>query len=196
MNRAEFRKKLVLLRQTNEVACLLHYARIYAKHYPEDHYGWAVMGDALTDLGQYAEADTVLKNALRLAPEYHIGAVCGLIGHLHREKGDLNRAEKWYRRTVKEDKPNTLNLVILGGCLAKQGNLAEAKQCYRKAIRLASHPIDEALFNLGLLLRAESRYQQAANCFRQTIEVDPKYSPAKHALKDLEKVLALKKKKS
>ncbi len=86
-----------------------------------------------------------------------------------------------------------MNLVILGGCLAKQGKYQEAKQCHRRAIRLATGPIDEALFNLGLVLRAEGRHRQAADCFRQAIELDPKYAPAKRALKDVEKALALKK---
>jgi tetratricopeptide (TPR) repeat protein len=194
MNRAAFQKMLVSIRQANEVACLLYYARIYTKHYPEDYYGWAVLGDGLTDFASYQEADTALKRALRLAPKYRTGAVCALIGHLHREKGDHLRAEKWYRRAIKEDGPDTLNLVILGGCLAKQGRYQEARQCHHKAIKLATHPIDEALFNLGLVNRAEGRLQQAAEYFRQTLEIDPKYSPAKRALKDVEKVLALKKK--
>lgn len=194
MNRAAFKKMLVSIRQANEVACLLHYARIFTKHYPEDYYGWAVLGDGLTDFASYREADAALKRALRLAPEYRVGAVCALVGHLHREKGDHVRAEKWYRRAIKEDGPNTLNLVILGGCLAKQGKFQEAKQCHRKAIKLASDPVDEAFFNLGLVLRAEGRLQQAADNFRKSLEIDPNYPPAKRALKDVEKVLALKKK--
>lgn len=193
MNRAAFKKKLISLRQANEVACLLYYARAYAKHYPEDYFGWAVLGDALTDIGQYPEASVVLKNALRLAPENRAGTVCVLMGHLYREKCDLARSELWYRRAIEKDGPNTLNLVMLGGCLAKQGKFQEARQCHRKAIRMATNPIDEALFNLGLVLRAESRYRQAADCFRRAIEIDPKFAPAKRALKDVEKALALRK---
>lgn len=45
--------------------------------------------------------------------------------------------------------------------------------------------IDEAYHNLGLILRAQGRLREAADCFRRAIELDPEYDNAKEALDDV-----------
>jgi tetratricopeptide (TPR) repeat protein len=112
------------------------------------------------------------------------------LGQLYRERGELSGAIRCYRRAVGLG-PSTSTLVLLGGALAKKGDLAEAKRCHRRAARLATENPDEAYLNLGLILRAERRYEQAIACFDRAIEHDPKYTIAKNARADCIRALAI-----
>ena len=63
---------------------------------------------------------------------------------------------------------------------------------YRQATRCTTGCTDEAFFNLGLVLRAQERFEEAAGCFREAIRIDPKYRVAKRALRDVELCLRYK----
>ena len=43
--------------------------------------------------------------------------------------------------------------------------------------------------NLGLVLLAQERFEEAAECFREAIHLDPGYRAAKKALRDVEQCL-------
>ena len=73
--------------------------------------------------------------------------------------------------------------------LAKQGEFAEAKRCHRRAIKLETSPPDEAYYNLGLILRAERRFAAALDAFDAAIRIDPDYSLAKCARRDVRTML-------
>jgi tetratricopeptide (TPR) repeat protein len=99
-------------------------------------------------------------------------------GGYYDAKGDLRRAEQWYRKAANEDQGG---LVYLGGVLAKQGRFAEAKRYHRQATRAAESDLlarDEAYYNLGLILRAERRYRDALECLDRAIVLDPHYTVA------------------
>ena len=76
--------------------------------------------------------------------------------------------------------------------MAKQGKFSEAKKYHKKAIKVASDVPDEAYYNLGLILRAEERFEDACECFDKALELDPDYTIAKEARSDVLKVLQLK----
>jgi tetratricopeptide (TPR) repeat protein len=83
-------------------------------------------------------------------------------------------------------------LVFLGGVLATQGRLAEARRYHRQATRAPEDDRlarDEAYYNLGLLFRAERRYREALAHFDRAIALDPKYTVAMSARADLESAL-------
>jgi tetratricopeptide (TPR) repeat protein len=40
-----------------------------------------------------------------------------------------------------------------------------------------------------LVLRAQERYEEAAECFERALELDPKYAAAKKALRDVRRAL-------
>jgi tetratricopeptide (TPR) repeat protein len=50
--------------------------------------------------------------------------------------------------------------------------------------------VDEAYFNLGLVLRAQERYQEALACFEKALELTPDYREAITAKSDVEKAIA------
>ena len=49
---------------------------------------------------------------------------------------------------------------------------------------------DEAYLNLGVVLLAQERYEEAAQCYQRAIEIDPEYRLAKWLLRDVKKILA------
>ena len=144
-------------------ALLFELATDYTQRYPDNYWGWIVLADALSDLARYGEAERALRQARRLVPAERRINVYAHWGHLYDRKCDLKRAERWYRRALKEKRSkNTMRcLIYLGGVLAKQGRFAEAEECQRKAISLSTDPPDEAYYNLGLVLRARGKYKDA-----------------------------------
>ena len=81
-----------------------------------------------------------------------------------------------------------------GGALAKQGKLADAKRCHRRATRAPADPLlarDEPYFNLGLIDRAERRYKEALVNFDRAIALDPNYALALEARADVQAALQL-----
>jgi tetratricopeptide (TPR) repeat protein len=179
---------------SNNVSCHRHYAKLYTAKYPNDMFGWIALADALSKIAQYSEARDALKKAEILSSSDHQHIVYHQIGHLYREKGDHRRAEQWYRKSV-EANGTTRNLIFLGACLAKQGNFSEAKKYHRKAIKVSSDRPDEAYYNLGLILGAEEKYEEAYNCFEKALELDPDFTVAQEARSDVIKVMKLKSKR-
>jgi tetratricopeptide (TPR) repeat protein len=108
--------------------------------------------------------------------------------------GNYKRAENWYRKAVRE-KPLSTNLVFLGACLAKQGKFIEAKKYHLESIEVNTQESDEAFYNLGLISRAEESYKEAKKYFEKAIEICPDYPVAIDALRDINKLLKLQKKK-
>jgi len=165
-------------------------ARRYTHDYPKDFCGWIVLGDISGGLRQFAEARAALRTALKLAPRKHRANVYVQFGHLYREMGNDRRAAMWYERAA-TGLPRTSTITILGACYARLGDLNKSERCHRRAIKLASELPDEAYFNLGLVLRAEERYEEALACFTEAVKLDPKYRAAMVARDDVVAVMKL-----
>ena len=82
--------------------------------------------------------------------------------------------------------------VYLGILLFKGGKLQEAESVLRDAVKLGGE-IDEALANLGGVLLAQQRYEEAGECYRSALEIDHDYIFAKVRLLDVEHTLNFKK---
>lgn len=173
-------------------ACHHELARQYTRTYPSDPAGWIAFAEALITLARYDVAAQALRRARSLSKSSvrHQAIVWSTFGRLHRERGELSLAIRCYRRAVAL-RPMTSMLIFLGVALAMKGDLASAKLCHRRAARLATENPDEAYYNLGLILRAERRYEQAVACFDRAIEHDPKYTIARKARRDCLRALAI-----
>ncbi len=114
------------------------------------------------------------------------------MGHLHRARGDYKTAAVWYRRAIDKMPDEASGHIYLGGILARSGHLKEAETAHRAAIRCSQGCRDEACLNLGLVLRAQGRYDEAAACFEQALQLDPKYAAARKALRDVRSTLRFK----
>lgn len=165
-------------------ACHFELARQYTKTYPKKFWGWVALADVLARLARFQEARQALRRVERLAPPNRHADIYVEWGHFYNKKCALKTAERWYRRALK-GKVTMHRLVFLGGVLAKQGRLAEAKQCHSRAIRLSTSSADEAYYNLGLIFRAERKYNEALKCFERAVKLDPSYTMAETAWKDV-----------
>jgi tetratricopeptide (TPR) repeat protein len=150
------------------------------------------LAHALTGLGLYSKARIALKRLETLARDKNPYVVHARWGGYYNALGDLKRAERCFRKAA-DVEPSAL--VFLGGVVARQGRLAEARRYHRLATRAPEHDRlarDEAYYNLGLLFRAERRYREALASFERAIALDPKYSLALMMRADVESALKVK----
>jgi tetratricopeptide (TPR) repeat protein len=56
---------------------------------------------------------------------------------------------------------------------------------HARATRCIEGRLDEAYFNLGLVLRAQESFREAKEAFEQALELDPHYGEARQALADV-----------
>ena len=167
-------------------ALTVRYARWFLVKYPDFGFAWLVLGEALVGLARYEEAEQAIAKALEHLPAKTFRIAYSQMGHLFGESGDFDQAATWYRKAIEADPDHAGGRIYLGSILAKQGRLHEAEEVHRAAIRCEKGCIDEAYLNLGFVLRALDRFQEAADCFREAIRLDPEYRAAKRALRDVE----------
>ena len=171
--------------------CEDHFCR-----FPDDRFALIWYAMAKTELSQYSHAAKALRRFLSLCKTDRKGVRLASVqmAHLLREKGDLQKAALWYRRGLRADPKYGDGYIFLGFAAFKRGLLKQAERYYRKAIKIPAQALDEAYFNLGDILLAKKRYQEAIKCYCKAIEIDPKYRIAKKRLEDAE--LALQQKNS
>ena len=165
-------------------------AQQFLAEFHEHGPAWIILGIVLTDLARYEEAEQALKQAIRLCPKKPELAFNNM-GHLYRERGDYVQAAKWYRKAIAADPHDATSYIFFGAILAKQGRLHESEETHRTATKCPKGCIDEAFLNLGLVLRSQERFEEAAKCFREAIRLTPDYRDARQALRDTTRCLKL-----
>ncbi|MFG0294828.1 MAG: tetratricopeptide repeat protein [Maioricimonas sp. JB045] len=103
-----------------------------------------------------------LKRAREISPD--LEGIAHPLAVLYDRQGQVDAAEREYRRALKET-PRAADLHNdYGYFLYSQGRLADAEQALRKALELQQdHP--QAQINLGLVLAASDRYEEAFTQF-------------------------------
>ncbi|WP_238537808.1 tetratricopeptide repeat protein [Zavarzinella formosa] len=148
--------------------------------------------EMLYKMTRYEDAIRVYENALNWTDDSGRWAVFNQIGRLYQYWGRPADAEPWFRKAIELDPEELASHIFLGACQARQGKLSEAEKTYRAAIQWKdSGLLDEAYHNLGLVLRGQDRFAEAAECFRKAIELNPKYADVFEALKDVEKAIMI-----
>ena len=146
---------------------------------------WTLYGVALGQLALYEASGKAFRKALRNSKGEKQALIWSAFADMQEAQGRFSAAERSHRCAVRARPRNTSPWIRLGAFLAKRGRLDEAQACHRKATTLRDGDIDEAHLNLGYILRAKGKYKQAQRCFLRAIELDPGYSLAKAALKDV-----------
>jgi tetratricopeptide (TPR) repeat protein len=164
-------------------------ARELLRECPESGPVWKILGSALIDLARYDEAEQAIKKSMELCPPDRRWIPLSELGHLHKARGNFALAAAWYRRAIETVPQEASGHIFLGGLYARSGRLHEAEMAHRAATRCTQGCRDEAFLNLGLVLRARGRYEEAARCFEQALELDPKYAAARRALRDVRNTL-------
>jgi tetratricopeptide (TPR) repeat protein len=176
--------------RAGEYAFALELSRELLQEYPDYNIGWMLQGVILYELARYDEAEQVLHNAIQGVPLEHLPHGYVHLGHLCRERGDYDDAEKWYSKAIELDPDNAGRHIFLGALLAKRGDFSGAEVSHRDATRCSGSVVDEAYLNLGLVLRAQERYKEALACFEKVLALTPDYQEAITAKADIEKAIA------
>lgn len=160
-------------------------ARRYLNKFPQKGPAWLLLGIALIEMARYDEAEQAILKAIERCPPENLWIPYVRMGDLFKFAGDYEQAAEWYRKTIERFPQDASGYTYLGGVLARQGRLREAEEVHREGTRCIEGCLDEAFLNLGLVLRAQERFEEAAECFREAIQQDPEYRAAKKALRDV-----------
>lgn len=173
-----------------EYAYALELVRELRRNEPDAAIWWLSEGGLLYEAGRYQEAERVLHEVIQLASFKLLHQGLTKLGHLCRGQGRFDEAEKWYRKALERKPENADEWYVLGSLLAQKGDLGGAEVCHRRATQCAEGCVDEAYLNLGLVLRAQERYEEALECFKKALEITPDYKLAIVGKSDMEKVIA------
>ena len=161
-----------------------------------DFFVWYWLGTALVVLCRYDEAEDALTIAVRLCPDDKQRYCLIKLGQLDEQRGDYERAAGWFQKAIEVAPRDNSAYIYLGGIRAKQGRHREAEEVCRTAIETCYEGcLDEAMLNLGLALLAQERFDEAAECFREAIRLDPGYRDARRALRDVERCIRMVKRR-
>ena len=98
------------------------------------------------------------------------------------EKGNIEEAEKLYRKAIEEELHDKRVYVNLAAILRSQGNAQEAAVIANEGLK-RSDPNSPILFNtLANSLRDIGRYEEAINMYRRAIKESPDYYDPKISL--------------
>lgn len=166
-------------------------AREFVAEHPDCGPAWKMLGTALVELARHHEGEEALRRAIALCPPDKLWIPLAEMGHMYKSRGDFRAAAAWYRKAIDARPEEASGHIHLGGVLARAGRLHEAEIAHRAATRCKDGCRDEAFLNLGLVLRALERHDEAADCFEAALRIDPKYQAAKRALRDVHRTLQL-----
>ena len=188
-------KRLERLQELNAAAespaLELELCKRYIQDFPDDAFAWWRAGWVFAKFSRFVEAEHAFRRSLQITPKerhFHISAA---MGRMFQDKGDDGPAEQWYRKSIEQNPKDAHGYIYLGALLARRGRLDEAERTHRHGTECKTGCIDEAWYNLGLVLRAQERYEEAESCFEKALSIDPNYRPAKAALRDVRQVLRL-----
>ena len=144
----------------------------------------------LISLAQYDAADAALVRAQSKAPANRLHLVLAQRGHLLVAKGDFSNAERLYLEAHRLDPSDAAYLIYAGSAAFRKGNIDGAQKLASRAADCSKGCPEEAWFNLGGYLLSDKRYQDAADCYRKALEIDPDYDIAKERLEDVELIIS------
>jgi tetratricopeptide (TPR) repeat protein len=99
-------------------------------------------------------------------------------GLQYHRSGRLADAERLYQQILKTHSQHVDALHLLGLVRHQTGRHAEAVETIQQAIRLQTTPSPVLLTNLGAVLQASGRWDEAADCFRRAIQTKADYLAA------------------
>ncbi len=148
-------------------------AQTLTVRFPLHGFGWKVLGAALKQMDQSADALMPMQKAAVLLP--NDAEVYSNLGNTLTALGRLDEAEACYRQAL-QIKPGFAEAYSnLGNTLNALGRLDEAEVNCRQALQLKPD-YAEAHSNLGDTLNALGRLDEAEACYRQALQIKPDYA--------------------
>lgn len=146
----------------------------------------AYLGALLRHQGEYAEAEGVLVEALRLADQagddYHVSVALNVLGQVYSLQGRTEHARALLeraldiKRRIGDRWGITFSLSYLGRVAQEEGNYGEAQKLLGESLLLSQEFGDRrgvafALFNLGKSAQAQGQPSHAAGLYRQSLQI-------------------------
>ena len=154
-------------------------AKSLSKTYPKAIMIWKILGVAIAEQGNMADAIEPMKKVITLDPkdaEAHRNLATAL-----KEIGQINSAETHFRKSIALNTQDSLGYISLGKILNEQFKFNEAEKLCRKAI-LISYDMPEAHDQLGIALLGQKKLTDAESCFRTAILLKPDMADAHNNL--------------
>lgn len=171
-------------------ALTVELARRYFAQHPGEPALLHILGKALASLARYEEAEAALLRALELCSADKEYRIQRSIGELKADAGCLAEAEDRFRQAIASNTLHASAYIYLGAMLAGLGRLGKAEEWHRAGTQCTEGVVEEAFLNLGLVLRGQGRYTEAAECFAHALALCPGYDEARAAAEDVADVLA------
>ncbi len=149
-------------------------ARRFRRTYPEDSWNLSVMGDALMELGRYAEAEKTLQKLVDLRPG---PSAYSRVAYLRETRGDLDGATEMMQMALsatdpRESEDRAWLMVQIAHLQELSGNLAGSEASYRAALE-AFPGYHYALAGLSELMLRLGHAEEAATLASRAIEAAP-----------------------
>ena len=150
-------------------------ANLVVSKYPDNQFGWKVLGAVLRRSDRNYEAEQAYKKALELSP--HDAETHYNLGNTLRELGRLEEASLSFNQAImlKGEFADAHN--NLGNTLKDLGRLEDAELCYLQVVELTPD-IAECHYNLGLVRQQLKKLNQAVASYRKAISLKPNYTEA------------------
>ncbi len=138
------------------------------------------LGDIYLNTGDEPSAYGAFEYAVKIDPSFSRE-----IAEKFLEYGNSESAEYFFRKSLSVEKNKVDVLNRLGIALRKQGKWQEAIKVYSKIVRLDSNNAG-IHFNMGHSYSVGGMFEQAGNCFKSALRLDPSLSEASGELKKIE----------
>jgi Flp pilus assembly protein TadD len=126
--------------------------------------------EALMTERRYAEAEPLLREALRLRPD--CPSLLNRLGSALWELGWPSQAEPLFAQAIELNPTNSVYRNNLGLAFWDQGRPAEAAECYRQSLELNPEANDVRM-NLGVVLSDLGRFDEAIEHLREAVRIEP-----------------------
>ncbi|WP_246172954.1 tetratricopeptide repeat protein [Thermochromatium tepidum] len=150
-------------------------ARRFIDLYPQDPFGWKLIGVIYFYLGRYKEAEHNLLKSITINnkdPES-----ISTLGNALRQQGRIKEALECYDRSLEIDPDHSPALNGKGLCLMDYDRHEEALVCLERALDLNPKQ-PEIYYNLGGLVGKFGRLIESVNFNRKAIELNPRSAEA------------------
>lgn len=141
---------------------------------------YKTQGFIYMQMGEKEKAREAWQKALIISPNN--SRIKAMLGVLYLEQLlDRNRAEEYFKESIKDDPDSALAYLGLAQISERDGDLEGAIKQYQKVIQLApQNPL--GYFFLGLLYAKKLSSTRAEYYFKKTIELSPDFAPAYYNL--------------
>lgn len=136
------------------------------------------LGLALSKVGRHEEAVDAFHRAAMLSPDN--ASIRNNLGYELMLRNRWADAERELQRAIDLNPRLERAHINLGITLAKQGKFEGALEWFLRVL-----PDSDAYYNLGLMYRAQRRYEDAAVAFERVLDLDPSFAAASAQLEQI-----------